>query len=72
MRASLAAAMFYIAILFLAMGIASLIIHLLGARFGAMNHTSAAMALVGLVAAAGLGGGAYLLRRSNSNTTNPK
>jgi predicted membrane-bound mannosyltransferase len=60
--------MFYIAILFLSAGIVSLIIHVLGARFGTLNHTSAAMALVGLVVGAGLAGGAYLLRRSNRNT----
>lgn len=68
MRASLAAAMFYIAILFLSMGLVSLIIHVLGASFGTLNHTSFVMALVGLVAGGGLAGGAYLLRRSNTNT----
>lgn len=65
----LAAAMFYIAMLFLATGIVSLIIHVLGAVNGWMNHTSFAMALICLVAGGALVGGAYLLNRSDKNTT---
>jgi drug/metabolite transporter (DMT)-like permease len=67
MRASLAAAMFYIAILLLSAGLVLLIIHVLGAHFGAMNHTSAALAVVALVGGGALAGGSYLLNRSARN-----
>jgi len=65
MRANLAAGMFYIAILLVSAGLALLVIHTLGARFGTVNHLSFALAVFALVGGGALATGAYLLKRPN-------
>jgi predicted MFS family arabinose efflux permease len=61
--------MIYVGILFLASGIALTIINLLASRFGTPHPRGVVLAIVALVAAAALGGGAFVMHRSERERT---